>query len=313
MADTFTVSLDRVFHGPMDLLLHLVREQEVEIHEIEISRVIEGFLAYLGGLKDLDIEIAGDFVVMAATLMTIKSRSLLPREEIDLEKELDPRDELIQRLIEYRRFHDAAANLGGLHDLRARCFARGSAGSELEDREAPVLDLGDLTAWDLLAQYSRLLRETQAGRAHHVAADGRPLRFYVDELARRIRELGEVSLRSLLAEFEPERSRESLVGSFCAILELVKLGLVTVEQEDPRGDLRLRLRPEHSEDIESVPPGLPLRRRDRGDRRRRDGSARGKRGSGLVPGRPAVDLRRGRGHIARPFADPPPRAIPSEP
>ena len=252
MIDTYTVRLEKVFHGPMDLLLHLVREQEVEIHEIEISRVVEGFLAYLGSVKDLDIEVAGDFVVMAATLMSIKSRSLLPREEIDLEKELDPRDELIQRLIEYRRFHDAAANLGGLHDLRARSFARGSAGSEDEDREAPVLELGDLTAWDLLAQFSRLLRETQAGRPHHVAADGKPLRFYVDELAKRIRELGEVSLRSLLAHFAPERSRESLVGSFCAVLELVKLGLVTVEQEGPKSDLVLRLRPEHASDIESV-------------------------------------------------------------
>jgi segregation and condensation protein A len=251
MIDTYTVRLEKVFHGPMDLLLHLVREQEVEIHEIEISRVVEGFLVYLGSVKDLDIEVAGDFVVMAATLMSIKSRSLLPREEIDLEKELDPRDELIQRLIEYRRFHDAAANLGGLHDLRARSFARG-AGSEEEDREAPVLELGDLTAWDLLAQYSRLLRETQAGRPHHVAADGKPLRFYVDELAKRIRELGEVSLRSLLAHFEPERSREALVGSFCAVLELVKLGLVTVEQEGPKSDLVLRLRPEHASDIESV-------------------------------------------------------------
>jgi len=252
MIDTYTVRLEKVFHGPMDLLLHLVREQEVEIHEIEIARVVEGFLAYLGSLKDLDIEIAGEFVVMAATLMSIKSRSLLPREEIDLEKELDPRDELIQRLIEYRRFHDAAANLGGLHDLRARSFARGAAGSEGDDRDEPVLELGDLTAWDLLAQYSRLLRETQAGRPHHVAADGKPLRFYVDELAKRIRELGEVSLRALLAHFEPERSRESLVGSFCAVLELVKLGLVTVEQEGPKSDLVLRLRPEHASDMESV-------------------------------------------------------------
>jgi segregation and condensation protein A len=252
MIDTYTVRLEKVFHGPMDLLLHLVREQEVEIHEIEISRVVEGFLAYLGSLKDLDLEIAGDFVVMAATLMSIKSRSLLPREEIDLQKELDPRDELIQRLIEYRRFHDAASNLAGLWDLRERSFARGAASEDPADREAPALDLGDLTAWDLLAQYSRLQRETQAGRPHHIVANERPLRFYVDELARRMRELSEVSLRSLLAGFEAERSRESLVGSFCALLELVKLGLVTIEQQGPRGDIRLRLRPEHEGDLESV-------------------------------------------------------------
>ncbi len=252
MIDTFTVRLDKVFHGPMDLLLHLVREQEVEIHEIEIARVIEGFLAYLAGMKELDIEVAGDFVVMAATLMSIKSRSLLPREEIDLQAELDPRDELIQRLIEYRRFHEAAANLGGLRDLRARSFGRGCATEDPREIEAPELELGDLTAWDLLAQYSRLLRETQAGRPHHVVADMRPLRYYVDELSRRILSLGEMPLRALLAHFEPERSREALVGSFCALLELVKLGLVTVEQDGAQGEIRLRLRPEHAGDLESV-------------------------------------------------------------
>jgi len=252
VTDAYTVSLDKVFHGPMDLLLHLVREQEVEIHEIEISRVIEGFLGYLGALQDLDIEIAGDFVVLAATLMSIKSRSLLPREEVDLEKELDPRDELIQRLIEYRRFHDAAGNLASLSELRQRVFARGSAGIEDEDAQAPELDLGDLTPWDLLAHFSRLVRETQAGRPHHVARDARPLRFYVDALTHRIREMGEVSLRDLLAHIEPEKSREALVGSFCGLLELVKLGLVSIEQADRRADIHIRLRPEHQIDLESV-------------------------------------------------------------
>src|SRR5690349_11713434 len=138
MTDSFTITLDEVFHGPMDLLLHLVREQEVEIHEIELSRVVEGFLAYLGGLKDLDIEVAGDFVVMAATLMSIKSRSLLPREEIDLQKELDPRDELIQRLIEYRRFKEASDQLGQRYALRELSFERGESGLEAPADE-PVL------------------------------------------------------------------------------------------------------------------------------------------------------------------------------
>ena len=104
MTEAFTITLDQVFHGPMDLLLHLVREQEVEIHEIEISRVIGGYLEYLQAMRDLDIEVAGDFLVMAATLMSIKSRSLLPRDSVNLEEDLDPKDELIQRLIEYRRF-----------------------------------------------------------------------------------------------------------------------------------------------------------------------------------------------------------------
>ena len=91
--ERFTVRLERVFHGPMDLLLHLVREQEVEIQDVEISSVVEEYMEYLEHLKDLDIEVAGEFLVMAATLLSIKSRSLLPREEVDLTDELDPRDD----------------------------------------------------------------------------------------------------------------------------------------------------------------------------------------------------------------------------
>jgi len=130
VTEDFTIRLERVFHGPMDLLLHLVREQEVEIHEIEITRVIRGYLEYLRALRDLDIELAGDFLVMAATLMSIKSRSLLPREEVDLEEELDPRDELIQRLIEYRRFKEASDDLGSRFEMRSRQHARGDTDNE---------------------------------------------------------------------------------------------------------------------------------------------------------------------------------------
>jgi len=94
-------------------------------HEIEITRVVDGYLAYIKDLREIDIELAADFLLMAATLMSIKSRSLLPREEIDLEAELDPRDELIQRLIEYRHFKTASRDLGERFDARSRIFAHG--------------------------------------------------------------------------------------------------------------------------------------------------------------------------------------------
>ena len=128
MNANYTVRLERVFQGPLDLLLHLVREQEVEIHEIEIHEILAGYLEYLKALRDLDIELAGEFLVMAATLMSIKSRSLLPRESVDLERELDPRDELIQRLIEYRRFKEASDDLGERYEVRALQHPRGGEG-----------------------------------------------------------------------------------------------------------------------------------------------------------------------------------------
>ena len=165
----FTVTLERVFQGPMDLLLHLVREQEVEIHEIELSKVISAYLAYLEALRELDIELAGDFLVMASTLMSIKSRSLLPREEIDLAEELDPRDELIQRLLEYRRFKETSDTLAAREAERARLHGRGGFDELAAGAEEPTLDLGSISRWDLLGAFSRLMRETLADRPHHVA------------------------------------------------------------------------------------------------------------------------------------------------
>ena len=252
MSEGYTVTLDRVFHGPMDLLLHLVKEQEVEIHEIQISRVIEGYLEHLKRMSELDLEVAGDFLVMAATLMAIKSRSLLPRDEVDLEDDLDPQDELIARLVEYRRFREASDRLARLWEERANRFGRGGADPAGLDRDAPVLDLGDLTSWDLLAAFSRLMRETGAGATHHVSADPRPLRYWVDEIARRIQASRELPLRAIVDDIRGPAPREAVVGSFCALLELVKLGLVTLQVDESPPGIVVRLRPEHADDLESV-------------------------------------------------------------
>jgi segregation and condensation protein A len=188
---------------------------------------------------------------MAATLMSIKSRSLLPRDDVDLETDLDPRDELIQRLIEYRRFKEASDSLGSRYEERALQHSRGAREDGMKDVE-PALDLGELTCWDLLAAFSRLMRETLANRPHRVTTDPRPLRFYVHELAHTIRERGDVTLRELLFALDETPSRESLVGSFCALLELVKLGLVGVAQEGRTGEISIQLKPEHAIDIEEV-------------------------------------------------------------
>lgn len=231
-AERFTVRLERVFHGPMDLLLHLVREQEVEIQDIEITSIVSGYLEHLENLKDLDIEIAGDFLVMAATLLSIKSRSLLPREEVDLADELDPRDELVQRLIEYRHFKEASDNLDAARHERAKTHGRG-AFDEVAQQTGEVevtLDLGELTAWDLLSTFSRLLRETLADRPHAIASDPRPMRWFVRELASWLTESGESRLSACVTAFcEGEPTKETMAGSFCALLELIKLGVVAVE------------------------------------------------------------------------------------
>ena len=248
----YTVKLDQVFQGPMDLLLHLVREQEVEIHEIEISRVLDGFLAHLQQMQAFDIELASEFVLMAATLMAIKSRSLLPREEVDLESELDPRDELIQRLIEYRRFKEASRGLHERFEERARLHGRGF--HPKEEQQEPSFDLAELSRWDLLAAFSRLLRETMAHRALHIAPDERPLRYYVDQLVGWVKREREVSLRRLVASASPQGAldRRQVIGTFCALLELMKIGVVSARQAAPGDDIRIVLRAEAGEDIEDI-------------------------------------------------------------
>jgi segregation and condensation protein A len=247
----YTIHLERVFQGPMDLLLHLVREQEVEIHEIQIARILQGYMGYLESLEGLDIEYAADFLVMAATLMSIKSRSLLSADEIDLEKELDPRDELIQRLIEFRRFKHAADVLEEARRLRERQFGRGMH-PELGELEVErEFDLGELTAYDLLATFSRLMRETLADRPHQVRIDERPMRYYVEQVVQRLRSAPEVSLRDLVRTFGHD-TREALIGSFCALLELVRLEVIQVAQDSVKGDIEVRLVAEKAGELEDL-------------------------------------------------------------
>ena len=240
----FTVALERVFQGPLDLLLHLVREQEVEIHEIKITDVIDGYMAHLNALQELDLEVAGEFLVMAATLMAIKSRSLLPTEDVNLEDDLDPEDELIQRLIEYRRFKSAAEDLNVRAESRELLAERGWQGEVRAAAEEPTLELGDLTPWDLLASFSRLMREVDAGQTRTIARDMRQLRWYVETLVESIRRAGGMSLRQACESLGDGLNRSSLIGTFCALLELVRLEVVEVQQDAQIDDVVLVFRDE---------------------------------------------------------------------
>ncbi len=252
MSDTgYTVRLDRVFQGPMDLLLHLVREQEVEISEVEISRVLKGYLEYLHAMKELDIEVAGEFLVMAATLMAIKSRSLLPRDSVDLDEGLDPKDELIQRLIEYRRFREASEDLGTRFAVRSQQHPRG-ASPVTEPEGGREFDLGEVTPWDLLSQFSRLLRETLANRPHQIVRDRRPLRHFVEEMARILTERHGSTLKDLVFAVDAEPTRESLIGSFCALLELARLGLVRLTQVATDSEIAIDLRDDLPSSVEEI-------------------------------------------------------------
>ncbi|HJO26412.1 MAG: hypothetical protein CMK00_07625 [Planctomycetes bacterium] len=250
--DEYQVYLSQVFSGPLDLLLHLVKEQEVEISEVKISEVVDGYLEYVRALEELDLELAGEFLVLAATLMSIKSRSLLPSDEVSLEDDLDPQDELIQRLIEYRRFRGAADDLGERYRRRAEEHGRGYRHEARDAAGEPTLDLSELSVWDLLSTFSRLLRETRSARPHRVASDPRPLRWYVASIVDRLRSRGSLTLTELVAGLDGEATRDTLVGAFCALLELVRLGLASPRQETgadgtERAEIRLHFTGEVAE------------------------------------------------------------------
>lgn len=238
--EDFTVRLEEVFQGPLDLLLHLVKEQEVEIQDVRLAEVAVSYMEHVRALKDLDIEVAGEYLVIAATLIAIKSRSLLPREEVELEDDLDPQDELIQRLIEYRRFKGASDDLEDRYLRRSLEHERGYRGEVRDNEPERTFELGEVSAWDLLATFSRLMRETAAGRTHHIKSDPRPLRWYVQTIGLAVRSTpGGASLRRLVEALGDVPTREGIVGSFCALLELMKIGLVTAIQERQEDDILL--------------------------------------------------------------------------
>lgn len=217
---TYTVSLEN-FSGPLDLLLYLVKQEEVEIHEIPISVICDRYLEYLTSLESLDVDLASEFLVMAATLMLIKSRSLLPAgEEIDLEEELDPEDELIQQLLEYKQFKMASRDLEGLAKWRSQVFP--FTAPKLPQEEIEV-ELEEIDLWDLVRAFATMLQETGIQRAPRVITNEKPLREYIEDVFTTVRSQGRITFVGL---FEGERDRMTVIGRFLALLELMKRKLV---------------------------------------------------------------------------------------
>lgn len=227
-----------VFSGPMDLLLHLVRQQEVDIHEISIARILEDYLQHLGILQQLDLHDIGDFVVMASSLMEIKSRELLPNESIELEQELDPRDDLIRRLLEYKRYRDLARQLETRSDKRARQapLVLPTPPSLVSQEDDDLLDLGELGVWDLTSAFAKLLEEIGQQGTMTVEVQKRDVGYYTARLLERFRQRREVSFREV---FDPSEGRYGLIGTLIALLEMMKQGYLRAHQEECFGEIQL--------------------------------------------------------------------------
>lgn len=223
----YTVTLG-VFEGPLDLLLHLIRQHEIDIYDIPIAKVTEQYLAYLSLMESLDLEVAGEWLVMAATLLEIKSRMLLPEDPQELpdEEPVDPRLELVERLIEYEKFKGAAEVFREKEAERSRVFSRGAVEVEFDLR--PKFDLSDITAVDLLAALQKILLDTDEDEpVTSIQRRKVSVRMRMREVWKKIETAGKIAFEEL---FEGDRNRVEIVITFLALLELLKQRRVKVKQ-----------------------------------------------------------------------------------
>ena len=243
------VKLER-FEGPLDLLLHLIKRDEIDIYDIPISHITQQYLAYLDLMRALDLEVAGEFLVMAATLMRIKAKMLLPATPAgEEEEEGDPREELVQRLIEYRQFKEAAGTLRLREDERRLLFERGMLPT---DEDAGPLPLAPATLFDLLDAFNRVIARLPEPAVYEVQAEAYDVDDKMALIASQVAEHGSVSFAGLLMRC---RARIEMVVTFMALLELIKMGTVTVAQSEHFGDITILHRtPEGSDAHAPVEP-----------------------------------------------------------
>lgn len=233
----YKVSLE-VYNGPLDLLLYLIRREEVDIYDIPIATITEQYVQYVELLRQLDPEAVSEFLVLAATLMEIKSRMLLPRPPVDeAESEIvDPRLELVRQLLEYKKFKDAARHLGDAAHEHSLRYARAPAEAP---RPPDEVDLESVDIWDLFDAFNRLLEQTgQREAVHRVGVDDTPLALHAEDILDSLRRAGGAQK---FEEVFIGRTRPEMIGLFLALLELIRQRRVRASQEEPFGPILLYL------------------------------------------------------------------------
>ena len=227
-----------VFEGPLDLLLYLIKKEEVDIYEVNLTRLATQFIEYIDTMRMLDLEIAGEFLVMAATLMYIKSRELLPvdqQAQIEGEEEgEDPRWELIRQLVEYKKFKDAAAQLQVLEARQEDVFPRTPARLEFEP-ESPMR--AEASIFDLVNAVNVVLKRFgQREDLRDIFEDKWTVSEKIQHLMRVLAEQPSVRFSEF---FEGVTSRSEVVVTFLALLELIRLKQLTAIQREPFGEIEI--------------------------------------------------------------------------
>ncbi|MGD2174404.1 MAG: segregation/condensation protein A [Candidatus Brocadiaceae bacterium] len=235
-----------VFSGPLDLLLHLIKQEEVDIFEVAVSRITDRYLAALRTIQFFDVNVAGEFLVVAATLMEIKSKTLLPPGEDEEEDEEDPGVELVRRLLQYKEFKEAAGELEESARRRSTRYSRPRAPVDDQDDPEPEGLVEDLAAWDLAAAFAEVLEQTRLEPPTRILRQDIPVGAYVEEMLRHLRASG--GQAAFMDLFRRDQSRERIVGVFLALLELIRRKAILVAQGgDSAETITISLRQEADE------------------------------------------------------------------
>lgn len=239
-----------VYAGPLDLLLWLVKEEEVDVHDIPIARILERYLEVLQTIVALDLDQAGEFLVMASLLLEIKSRSLLPREDPLEDEELDPRFELVQKLLEYRRLKEASEALAARQEAWEKRFPPGRTPEPpgVPPDEAPI---AGVSVWDLAQAFQRLMDELGVDHVREIVYDDVPIEVHIENLLGRLDRERKVEFVSL---FPRDADRRRIAGIFIALLELVKQRKVRAVQAAPFAPIEIERREEEEEPPAPPPP-----------------------------------------------------------
>jgi segregation and condensation protein A len=238
------------FEGPLDLLLHLINRLEIDIYDIPVAKITEQYLMYIHAMKELQLDIASEYLVMAASLLAIKSKMLLPKheEELDdnfgIEQEDDPRNELIERLIEYKKFKEAAVDLKSLEEERGLMYTKPP--SDLTEYAKEIksenTDL-DISIYDMLGAFQKLMRRKKLQRpmSTKIARQEISIEKRMEEI---IGFLIASGTRKSFNDLFPDSDREHIVVTFLAILELIKRKEIDVQQEQNFAEIFMTARKE---------------------------------------------------------------------
>jgi segregation and condensation protein A len=232
--EEYKVQLE-VFEGPLDLLLYLIKKEEIDIYNIPIEKITTQYMEYLNLMRMLDLNIAGEFLVMAATLMMIKSRMLLPvedRMEMEEEEE-DPRWELVRQLIEYKKFKDIAGHLQEREMTQEGVFKLGGDGVSMGP-EDPGLLLEDVSLFDLITAFNNVLKRAKQEEIGEIFAERFNVADKIAAILQAMKDGGQVSFSTL---FDERASRHEIICTFLGLLELIRLRQVRIVQKERFGEI----------------------------------------------------------------------------